>query len=51
VTTANAGYGQVAEECRAGREPRWLTDTLVATPIELHGQGWAYSIEVCWTAT
>ena len=25
-TTANARFAQVAEECRAGREPRWLTD-------------------------
>jgi len=45
-TTANARFGQVAEECRAGREPRWLTDALLATLVELHGQGWAHSIEV-----
>jgi leucyl/phenylalanyl-tRNA---protein transferase len=45
-TTANARFGQVAEECRAGREPRWLTDTLLQTLIELHGEGWAHSIEV-----
>ena len=45
-TTANARFGQVAEECRAGREPRWLTDALLATLIDLHREGWAHSIEV-----
>ncbi|HEX9624098.1 MAG TPA: leucyl/phenylalanyl-tRNA--protein transferase [Streptosporangiaceae bacterium] len=45
-TTANARFRQVAEECRAGREPRWLTDTLLHTLIDLHNEGWAHSIEV-----
>jgi leucyl/phenylalanyl-tRNA---protein transferase len=45
-TTANAAFGRVAEECRAGREPRWLTDTLLAALIKLHADGWAHSIEV-----
>jgi leucyl/phenylalanyl-tRNA--protein transferase len=45
-TTANDSFQRVAEECRAGREPRWLTDTLLETMIELHEQGWAHSIEV-----
>ena len=45
-TTANARFGQVAEECRTGREPRWLTDTLLRTLTELHAEGWAHSIEV-----
>ena len=45
-TTANARFGQVAEECRAGREPRWLTSALLATLVELHAGGWAHSIEV-----
>jgi leucyl/phenylalanyl-tRNA--protein transferase len=45
-TTANARFGQVAEECRAGREPRWLTEALLRTLIELHAEGWAHSIEV-----
>jgi leucyl/phenylalanyl-tRNA--protein transferase len=45
-TTANARFGQVAEECRAGREPRWLTDALLRALVELHGEGWAHSIEV-----
>jgi leucyl/phenylalanyl-tRNA--protein transferase len=45
-TTANAAFPQVAEACRAGREPRWLTDQLLGSLVELHGQGWAHSIEV-----
>jgi leucyl/phenylalanyl-tRNA--protein transferase len=45
-TTANRSFQQVAEQCRAGREPRWLTDTLLETMVELHLQGWAHSIEV-----
>ena len=31
---------------RAGREPRWLTDTLLRTLAELHADGWAHSFEV-----
>jgi leucyl/phenylalanyl-tRNA--protein transferase len=45
-TTADAAFGRVAEECRAGREPRWLTDPLLATLTALHAEGWAHSIEV-----
>jgi leucyl/phenylalanyl-tRNA--protein transferase len=45
-TTANARFGQVAEECRAGREPRWLTDALLRTLTGLNAEGWAHSIEV-----
>jgi leucyl/phenylalanyl-tRNA--protein transferase len=45
-TTANVAFGHVARACRAGREPRWLTDPLLATLTELHRQGWAHSIEV-----
>ena len=45
-TTADARFGVVAEECRADREPRWLTDTLLESLLELHEQGWAHSIEV-----
>jgi leucyl/phenylalanyl-tRNA--protein transferase len=46
TTSADAAFGQVAEACRAGREPRWLTDPLLDTLAELHAQGWAHSIEV-----
>jgi leucyl/phenylalanyl-tRNA---protein transferase len=46
VTTANAAFRRVAEACREGREPRWLTDPLLASLIELHDAGWAHSIEV-----
>jgi len=45
-TTADAAFGRVAEECRAGREPRWLTDPLLAALTALHAAGWAHSIEV-----
>jgi leucyl/phenylalanyl-tRNA--protein transferase len=45
-TTADTVFGRVAEECRTGREPRWLTDTLLCTLAELHAGGWAHSIEV-----
>jgi leucyl/phenylalanyl-tRNA--protein transferase len=46
TTSADAAFVQVAEACRAGREPVWLTDALLDTLTELHGQGWAHSIEV-----
>jgi leucyl/phenylalanyl-tRNA--protein transferase len=49
TTTANTAFVQVAEACRAGREPRWLTDTLLSSLIALHDKGWAHSIEV-WLA-
>ena len=45
-TTANTRFWQIAEECRAGREPRWLTDSLLGSLIELHQEGWAHSVEV-----
>ena len=46
TTTADAAFGAVAEACREGREPRWLTDPLLATLRELHDAGWAHSFEV-----
>jgi leucyl/phenylalanyl-tRNA--protein transferase len=45
-TTANAAFREVAEACRAGREPRWLTNALLGSLTQLHEQGWAHSIEV-----
>ncbi|HEY1624131.1 MAG TPA: leucyl/phenylalanyl-tRNA--protein transferase [Streptosporangiaceae bacterium] len=45
-TTADQAYQRVAEQCRDGREPRWLTDTLLESMVELHREGWAHSIEV-----
>lgn len=45
-TTANAAFRRVAQECRAGREPRWFTDALLASMVTLHEEGWAHSIEV-----
>jgi leucyl/phenylalanyl-tRNA--protein transferase len=46
VTTADTAFRPVAEACREGREPRWLTDELLASLSELHEAGWAHSIEV-----
>lgn len=46
VTTADTAFRRVAEACRAAREPRWLTDPLLASLVELHDAGWAHSIEV-----
>jgi leucyl/phenylalanyl-tRNA--protein transferase len=46
VTTADTAFPQVAEECRAGREPRWITDALLRSLTVLHHAGWAHSIEV-----
>jgi leucyl/phenylalanyl-tRNA---protein transferase len=46
ITSADAAFREVAEACREGREPRWLTDPLLETLVELHGAGWAHSIEV-----
>lgn len=46
TTTADHLFRRVAQECRAGREPRWLTDELLDSLTELHQTGWAHSIEV-----
>jgi leucyl/phenylalanyl-tRNA---protein transferase len=46
LTTANVSFQRVAQECRAGREPRWFTDALLESMVKLHEQGWAHSIEV-----
>ncbi|HVT70461.1 MAG TPA: leucyl/phenylalanyl-tRNA--protein transferase [Trebonia sp.] len=45
-TTADTAFRRVAEACRADREPRWLTDALLGSLVELHDAGWAHSIEV-----
>jgi leucyl/phenylalanyl-tRNA---protein transferase len=46
TTTLNACFDQVVERCRTGREPRWLTDRLVAGLRALHESGHAHSVEV-----
>ncbi|HEX2130711.1 MAG TPA: hypothetical protein VHH15_04060 [Actinophytocola sp.] len=46
TTTLDACFDRVVEHCRAGREPRWLTDRLVAGLRRLHGSGHAHSVEV-----
>jgi len=45
-TSLNRAFGRVVEECRTGREPRWLTAELVDSLNRLHEQGWALSAEV-----
>jgi leucyl/phenylalanyl-tRNA--protein transferase len=46
ATTANRAYQRVAEQCRVGREPCWLTDVLLESLNLLHEAGWAHSVEV-----
>jgi leucyl/phenylalanyl-tRNA--protein transferase len=46
TTTADHSFRLVAQECRADREPRWLTDELLDSLTDLHRTGWAHSIEV-----
>jgi leucyl/phenylalanyl-tRNA---protein transferase len=46
TTTADQSFQHVAEECQSGHEPRWLTDALLESLIDLHQMGWAHSIEV-----
>ncbi|WP_309115021.1 hypothetical protein [Saccharothrix sp.] len=46
TTTLNACFEQVVLHCRAGREPRWLTDRLVRGLVALHEAGHAHSVEV-----
>ncbi len=46
TTTLDACFERVVALCRAGREPRWLTDRLVASLRRLHEAGHAHSVEV-----
>jgi leucyl/phenylalanyl-tRNA--protein transferase len=46
LTTADTSFLRVAGECRAGRQPRWLTDALLESLAELHRDGWVHSMEV-----
>jgi len=46
TTTANHSFQRVAEECRHSREPRWLTNPLLESLLDLHQTGWAHSVEV-----
>lgn len=50
TTTIDRAFDTVLHACRAGREPRWLTDRLVASIGELHEQGWYHSVEV-WSGS
>lgn len=46
TTTVDTCFDRVLDHCRHGREPRWLTDRLVASLLELHEAGHAHSVEV-----
>jgi leucyl/phenylalanyl-tRNA--protein transferase len=46
TTTLDACFERVVRQCRVGREPRWLTDRLVASLVKLHEAGHAHSVEV-----
>jgi leucyl/phenylalanyl-tRNA--protein transferase len=46
TTTVNTCFERVVRQCRVGREPRWLTDRLVASLVRLHETGHAHSVEV-----
>lgn len=46
TTTLDACFERVVRQCRVGREPRWLTDRLVASLCRLHEAGHAHSVEV-----
>ncbi|MFI7676049.1 leucyl/phenylalanyl-tRNA--protein transferase [Actinophytocola sp. NPDC049390] len=46
TTTVDACFGRVVRQCRVGREPKWLTDRLVAGLEKLHEAGHAHSVEV-----
>ncbi|HWM01216.1 MAG TPA: hypothetical protein VNP92_02650 [Actinophytocola sp.] len=46
TTTLDACFDRVVANCRMGREPRWLTDRLVASLNRLHEAGHAHSVEV-----
>lgn len=46
TTTLDTCFERVVHQCRVGREPRWLTDELVASLRVLHEAGHAHSVEV-----
>ncbi|WP_311675752.1 leucyl/phenylalanyl-tRNA--protein transferase [Streptomyces hazeniae] len=46
VTTADACFERVIQQCREGRAERWLTDELLASLCSLHKSGHAHSVEV-----
>jgi leucyl/phenylalanyl-tRNA--protein transferase len=46
TTTVDSCFERVVRQCRVGREPRWLTDPLVASLVRLHESGHAHSVEV-----
>lgn len=45
-TSLNQRFEQVVRECRADRNPLWLTEELIASLVSLHELGHAHSVEV-----
>ncbi|HUA31134.1 MAG TPA: leucyl/phenylalanyl-tRNA--protein transferase [Streptosporangiaceae bacterium] len=45
-TTLDTDFDGVIAGCRAGREPRWITDQLVAVLRALKDAGWVHTVEV-----
>lgn len=45
-TSVDRRFEQVVRECRADRDPLWLTDELIASLVRLHELGHAHSVEV-----
>lgn len=45
-TTMNTAFDAVIAGCRGEREPRWLTDEMVAVLGTLHAMGWTKTVEV-----
>lgn len=45
-TSLDRRFERVVRECRAGRDPQWLTEELIASLVRLHERGHAHSVEV-----
>ena len=46
TTTVDTDFDAVIAGCRGDREPRWITDELVAALRVLHDRGWVRTVEV-----
>jgi leucyl/phenylalanyl-tRNA--protein transferase len=46
VTTLDADFDGVIDGCRGDREPRWITDELMAALRALKEAGWVHTVEV-----
>jgi leucyl/phenylalanyl-tRNA--protein transferase len=46
TTTLDTAFDAVIAGCRGDREPRWITDELIAALIALKHAGWVHTVEV-----